>query len=111
KTHQIPTVIQTGGQLGMITMDACLAELVLKKVITFEMGLARSVDQKEFGRLVSTGGVMGQNGGTPPTQRIGGGEVGRFGGPPPIGRAGRSAWRRTHARPDTPVDRKSTRLK
>src|SRR5690554_5624022 len=91
KTHQIPTVIQTGGQLGMITMDACLAELVLKKVITFEMGLARSVDQKEFERLVSTGGVMGQNGGTPPTQRIGGGEVGRFGGPPPIGRAGRSA--------------------
>ena len=91
KTHQIPTVIQTGGQLGMITMDACLAELVLKKVITFEMGLARSVDQKEFERLVSTGGVMGQNGGTPPTQRIGGGEVGRFGGPPQIGRAGRSA--------------------
>ena len=44
KTHQIATVIQTGGQLGMITMDACLAELHLQNHITFEMGMSRSVD-------------------------------------------------------------------
>ena len=91
KTHQIPSVIQTSGQLGMITMDASLAELVLKKAISFEMGLSRAVDQKEFERLVSSGGVSGQNGApTPATQRLGG-DVGRAGGPPPIARAGRAS--------------------
>lgn len=56
KTHQIPASIQMGGQLGMITMDACLADLYLRKVISFETGLERSVDAKEFERLVETGG-------------------------------------------------------
>ena len=72
KTHQIPGSIQTSGQLGMITMDACLAELHLRKVISFETGLARAVDQKEFERLVSTGGIAAQNGGTTPPPRVGG---------------------------------------
>lgn len=56
KTHQIPASIQMGGQLGMITMDACLADLYLRKVISFETGLERAVDAKEFERLVETGG-------------------------------------------------------
>jgi twitching motility protein PilT len=89
KTHQIPGSIQTSGQLGMITMDACLAELHLKKMISFETGLARAVDAKEFERLVSTGGIAGQNGGVTPTPRVGG-DLGRVSGPPPIGRAGRT---------------------
>jgi len=59
KTHQIPGQIQMGGQVGMITMDACLAELHLKRLVTFEVGLSRSVDPKEFERLVSTGGIAG----------------------------------------------------
>jgi len=90
KTHQIPGSIQTGGQLGMITMDACLAELHLKKVISFETGLARAVDAKEYERLVSTGGVAGQNGGAAPAPQRVGGDFGRVGGPPPIGRSGRA---------------------
>ena len=57
KTHQILSSIQTGGQLGMITMDASLAELHLKRVISYELGMARAVDPKEFARLVETGGV------------------------------------------------------
>src|SRR5690554_5447194 len=89
KSHQIPGSIQTSGQIGMITMDACLAELHLKKMISFETGLARSVDAKEFERLVSTGGIAGQNGGVTPTPRVGG-DLGRVSGPPPIGRAGRN---------------------
>ena len=56
KTHQILSSIQTGGQLGMITMDACLADLHLRRVISYEMGRARSVDANEFDRLVGTGG-------------------------------------------------------
>jgi twitching motility protein PilT len=57
KTHQVLSQIQMGGQVGMITMDACLAELHLKRLISFETGLSRSVDPKEFERLVTSGGV------------------------------------------------------
>ncbi len=59
KTHQILSSIQMGGSVGMITMDAYLAELCLKRAITYEVGMARSVDSKEFARLVETGGVSG----------------------------------------------------
>ena len=65
KTHQIPSAIQMGGQLGMITMDAMLADLHLARKITFETGLARSVDAKEFERLVNTGGSSAQPAGGP----------------------------------------------
>jgi twitching motility protein PilT len=51
KSHQLRSVIQTGGQFGMITMDACLADLYKRKLITYELGLARAVDPKEFMRL------------------------------------------------------------
>ncbi len=36
-------------------MDACLADLYRRKLITYEMGLARAVDPKEFMRLSGTG--------------------------------------------------------
>ncbi len=60
KSHQLPSVIQTGGQHGMITMDAHLADLYKKRIISYEVGLARAVDQKEFVRLAGTApsGVM-----------------------------------------------------
>ena len=63
KSHQILSQIQMGGQMGMLTMDACLAEMHLKRVISYETGMSRSVDQKEFARLVETGGVAGAGGG------------------------------------------------
>jgi twitching motility protein PilT len=59
KTHQILSSIQMGGAAGMITMDAHLAELCLKRTISYETGMARSVDSKEFARLVETGGISG----------------------------------------------------
>jgi twitching motility protein PilT len=55
KTFQLPSVIQTGAQFGMVTMDACLADLFKKKLITHEMGLSRAVDAKEFTRLAALG--------------------------------------------------------
>jgi twitching motility protein PilT len=58
KSHQLVSVIQTGGQYNMITMDAYLADLYRRKLISYEVGLARSVDQKEFTRL--SGGPAGQ---------------------------------------------------
>jgi twitching motility protein PilT len=99
KTHQILSSIQTGGQIGMITMDACLAELHLKRLISFEVGLARSVDAKEYERLVGSGGLAAtgeasRGGGAPaPTRPAGpsgpGGGFGRPGGGAPVGRGGR----------------------
>jgi len=59
KTHQILSAIQMGGQHGMISMDACLADLHLRRVISYETGLSRAVDAKEFARLVETGGSSG----------------------------------------------------
>ena len=51
KSHQLVSVIQTGGQYNMITMDACLADLYKRKLITYDVGLSRAVDAKEFIRL------------------------------------------------------------
>jgi twitching motility protein PilT len=48
-------VIQTGASLGMITMDACLAEMYKKKMITYELGESRAVDPKEYTRLAKLG--------------------------------------------------------
>ena len=62
KTHQILSQIQMGGQAGMVTMDACLAEMHLKRAISYDTGMARAVDAKEFARLVETGGVAGAAG-------------------------------------------------
>jgi len=59
KTHQILSSIQTGGQLGMITMDACLADLHLRKVITYDLGRSKAVDANEFDRLIGSGGLGG----------------------------------------------------
>ncbi len=99
KTHQILSSIQTGGQIGMITMDACLAELHLKRLISFEVGLARSVDAKEFERLVGSGGLAATGEasrtgtGPAPARPAGptgpGGGIGRPGSGTPIGRGGR----------------------
>jgi len=91
KTHQIPASIQMGGQLGMITMDACLAELHLKKIISFEMGMSRAVDAKEYERLVTTGGLASEAAadGRPAPARATQTNLGGRGGPPSIGRGGR----------------------
>jgi twitching motility protein PilT len=101
KTHQIPGQIQMGGSLGMVTMDANLAELHLKRLISFEVGIARAVDPKEFERLVTTGGLSLEGGaapsrsaaaanrGTPAQTRGASGPVGRGGPASSPGRGGR----------------------
>ena len=98
KTHQILASMQVSGNLGMLTMDACLANMHLKRVISFEVGLNRSVDQKEFERLVTSGGsaagTAGATAGARPTAGstapASSGSLGRTpGGSPPVGRGGR----------------------
>ncbi len=54
KTHQIPTTIQTGGNLGMFTMDQCLRDLYMKGHIVLEEALARCQNQEELKKMIST---------------------------------------------------------
>ncbi len=90
KSFQLVSVMQTGAVYGMNTMDAMLANMVKKRIISHEIGFERAVDSKEFERLVkldqaAAGNPNAQRGGsggpapsstaTPPTPSSGG--VGR----------------------------------
>ncbi|MGI6588985.1 MAG: type IV pilus twitching motility protein PilT [Peptococcia bacterium] len=54
KTHQIPTVLQTGARWGMQTMDMALCDLVKKNIITLETALNHTNDKESFNRLVNS---------------------------------------------------------
>jgi twitching motility protein PilT len=55
KTHQIYSSLQTGGNLGMQTMDAALATLVRSGKITQQLAEARSSTPEELRRLLGAG--------------------------------------------------------
>ncbi|MDQ3676680.1 MAG: type IV pilus twitching motility protein PilT [Actinomycetota bacterium] len=55
KTHQIYSSLQTGGNLGMQTMDAALATLVRAGKITAKLAEARSTTPEELRRLLGAG--------------------------------------------------------
>jgi twitching motility protein PilT len=55
KTHQLYTVMQTGGQYGMQTMNSSLADLVKRGQITRELARKRSSVPDELERLLLTG--------------------------------------------------------
>jgi len=57
KTHQIYSLIQTGAQHGMQTMDASLAGLVRAGRITMEVAESRSSTPAELRKLVHEGGA------------------------------------------------------
>jgi len=52
KTYQIYSVIETGQQYGMQTMDRMLAELHRGGQVSFEEAVTRSIDRENFLRLV-----------------------------------------------------------
>ena len=54
KTHQIYSALQTGGTHGMLTMDASLADLVRRQVITRQLAESRSSAPDELRRLMGT---------------------------------------------------------
>jgi twitching motility protein PilT len=54
KTHQIYSALQTGASHGMQTMDASLADLVRRNLITRELAEARSSAPDELRRLMGT---------------------------------------------------------
>ncbi len=51
RTQQLATIIQTGMQYGMQTMDKSLKELYLKGIITYEAAIARAKNVNEFRNL------------------------------------------------------------
>jgi len=66
KTHQIPSMIQTSGAHGMLSMDQCLRDLYMKGVITLDEALQRCQNVDELKKMINLGG---QQGGPPPTRR------------------------------------------
>ena len=54
KSHQIYSVLQTGGSHGMQTMDASLAELVRAGKITRKLAESRAHSPEELRRLIGT---------------------------------------------------------
>ncbi len=59
KTHQIASVIQTGTQHGMMTLDQSLSHLVRSGVVSLEEGESKAKDVQEFRQLVETGETVG----------------------------------------------------
>ena len=57
KTHQIYSVLQTGGQHGMQTMDAALVELVRANKITRQIAESRAHAPEELRRLLGGAGA------------------------------------------------------
>lgn len=52
KTHQIPSSIQGGGKLGMVTMDACLCNIYRAGAISKEMAISRAHNKDDFLRMI-----------------------------------------------------------
>lgn len=58
KTHQIPSVIQTGASEGMVCMDRALADMVLAGLVSKEDAEERAVDPKLFVRYLGEGALL-----------------------------------------------------
>jgi twitching motility protein PilT len=81
KTFQIVSTMQTGAREGMVTMDAYLANLYRRRIISYDIGLERSIDPKEFARLANdTTTSLGAAANLGPTASGGGAGAGAAGG-------------------------------
>ncbi|MFH1045939.1 MAG: type IV pilus twitching motility protein PilT [Candidatus Omnitrophota bacterium] len=56
ETEQLLTLIQTGSQYGMHTMDKCLRELYERKIISIDTAMAHCKDAAEFSQSSGRGG-------------------------------------------------------
>lgn len=57
KTFQLPSVMQTSRQLGMITMNDALAELVDQKIVEPAEALLKAADKPAFAKLLAQRGI------------------------------------------------------
>ena len=59
KTSQIYSAIQTGGKLGMVTLEKVLADLYKAGTISFEAAMAKTSRPDELQRLIGSGPIVG----------------------------------------------------
>jgi len=52
KTHQIPTVIQTGKREGMMSLDEGLMDLLRRQAISAEEAYRAAIHKETFARFV-----------------------------------------------------------
>jgi twitching motility protein PilT len=52
KAHQITSMIQTSGNLGMMTMDMCLREMYISGKITRDMALQRAMNRTDLENMI-----------------------------------------------------------
>ncbi|MCB0883113.1 MAG: type IV pilus twitching motility protein PilT [Thermoleophilia bacterium] len=57
KTHQIYSMLQTGSQHGMQSMDACLSDLIRQGIISPHVALERAGSSAELKRLLESQGL------------------------------------------------------
>ena len=57
KTFQIPSIMQTSRQLGMVTLNDALIEMVQQGVVAPEEAYRKAVDQGEFARAAKAKGI------------------------------------------------------
>jgi len=72
KSHQITSMIQTSGGMGMVTMDQCLRDLFLKGLISLEDAIARCNNKDELMKMINTpsvGSSVGPGGSAGPPSR------------------------------------------
>jgi twitching motility protein PilT len=59
KTHQLPSIMQTSKQAGMLTLNDALSDLVEKKLIEPQEALAKAIDKADLrGRLQRVGIIV-----------------------------------------------------
>ena len=66
KTHQITSMIQTSGNVGMVTMDQTLRDLYLKGFITMEDAMSRCQNPDELRKMINTTAAAPGQSGQPP---------------------------------------------
>jgi twitching motility protein PilT len=54
KTHQIPSMIQTSAQFGMMSMDQCLRDLYMKGYVKLEDAMSRALNVEELKKMINT---------------------------------------------------------
>jgi len=60
KTHQIPSMIQTSAQFGMMSMDQCLRDLYMKGHVKLEEVMSRALNVDELKKMINTPQTGGQ---------------------------------------------------
>ncbi len=55
KAHQITSIVQTSGEMGMQTMDQALRDLYQQGLITYDVAMSRAMNPDELKKLMYTG--------------------------------------------------------